>query len=58
MTLDFAQVDDEFSRQRDLVGACDDEPGAVFEKDVHLTLTRMTDFDFDEAGLGDRPWLG
>jgi len=51
-------VGDEFGGQRDLVGASDDEPGAAFEMDVHLTLAGIADLDFDEQGVGDRPWLG
>ena len=51
------KVGDEFGGQRDLVGASDDEPGAAFEMDVHLTLAGMADLDFDEQGVGDRPWF-
>ncbi|MDP4848119.1 MAG: hypothetical protein NWR51_12760 [Akkermansiaceae bacterium] len=51
-------MDDKFSRQRDLASVTNDEPRTVFEEDVHLALTQMTDFDFDKAGFGDRPWLG
>ena len=46
--LHLTKVADEFGGQKDLVGASDDEPGAAFKRDVHLTLAGMADLDFDE----------
>lgn len=49
---------DKFGSKRDLAGVTNDEPWAVLEEDVHLPLARVSDLDFDEGRLGNRPRLG